>query len=161
MKISRKLLIPVIMAVLIIASAVIVYGLSQKGSVSNEVDSQFVAVKGSVDVTAGPDKVELLYFHRTQRCVSCNDAEQYTRDTLNKYYPDELQSGRLSIQSIDYQQDKAMAEKYNVKVQGLKIVTTRGGQTNVKDVPEIWTYVKDRDAFMSFLKSTLDKELGK
>jgi hypothetical protein len=93
--------------------------------------------------------------------VSCNNAEQYTRDTLNKYYPDELQSGRLSIQSIDYQQDKAMAEKYNVKVQGLKIVTTRGGQVAVKDVPEIWTYVKDRDAFVNFLKSVLDKELGK
>ncbi len=161
MKIAWKLLIPVILAILIIAGAVIVYGLSQKGSVSNEVDSQFVAVKGSVNVTAGPDKVELLYFHRTQRCVSCNNAEQYTRDTLNKYYPDELQSGRLSIQSIDYQQDKAMAEKYNVKVQGLKIVTTRGGQVNVKDVPEIWTYVQDRDAFMNFLKSVLDKELGK
>jgi hypothetical protein len=161
MKIAWKLLIPVILAIFIIAGAVIVYGLSQKGSVSNEVDSQFVAVKGSVNVTAGPDKVELLYFHRTQRCVSCNNAEQYTRDTLNKYYPDELQSGRLSIQSIDYQQDKAMAEKYNVKVQGLKIVTTKGGQVNVKDVPEIWTYVKDRDAFMNFLKSVLDKELGK
>ena len=161
MKIAWKLLIPVILAILIIAGAVIVYGLSQKGSVSNEVDSQFVAVKGSVNVTAGSDKVELLYFHRTQRCVSCNNAEQYTRDTLNKYYPDELQSGRLSIQSIDYQQDKAMAEKYNVKVQGLKIVTTRGGQVNVKDVPEIWTYVQDRDAFMNFLKSVLDKELGK
>jgi hypothetical protein len=161
MKIAWKLLIPVTLAILIIAGAVIVYGLGQKGSVSKEVDSQFVAVKGSVNVTAGPDKVELLYFHRTQRCVSCNNAEQYTRDTLNKYYPDELQSGRLSIQSIDYQQDKAMAEKYNVKVQGLKIVTTRGGQVNVKDVPEIWTYVKDRDAFMNFLKSVLDKELGK
>jgi hypothetical protein len=161
MKIAWKILVPVLLAVVIIAGAVIIYGMGQKGISTNEVDSQVSLVKGSVNATTGPEKVELLYFHRTQRCVSCNNAEQYTRDTLNKYYANELQYGQISIQSIDYQQDKAMAEKYNVKVQGLKIVTTRGGQTNVKDVPEIWTYVKDRDAFMGFLKSVIDKELGK
>jgi hypothetical protein len=161
MKIAWKILIPVMLAILIIAGAVIVYGLGQKGSGSSEVDSQFVAVKGSVNVTGGPEKAELLYFHRTDRCLSCNNAEQYTRDTLDKYYADEMQSGRMSLQSIDYQKDRAMAEKYNVKIQGLKIVTTRGGQVNIKDVPEIWTYVKDRDAFMGFLKSVLDKEPGK
>jgi hypothetical protein len=161
MKITWKTFVPVLLAVLIIAGAVIIYGMDQKGSSSNEVDSQFVAVKGSVNVTTGPDKAELLYFHRTDRCLSCNNAEQFTRDTLDKYYADELQSGRLSLQSIDYQKDRAMAEKYNVKIQGLKIVTTQGGQVNVKDVPEIWTYVKDKAAFMSFLKSVLDKGLSK
>ena len=161
MKIAWKLFIPVLLAIVIIAGVAIIYGMGQKGSSSNDVGSQVVPIKESVDVTPSPDKVELLYFHRTQRCVSCNDAEQYTRDTLDKYYANELQSGQISIQSIDYQLDKAMAEKYNVKVQGLKIITTRGGQRNIKDVPEIWTYVKDRDAFMNFLKSVLDKELGK
>jgi hypothetical protein len=161
MKIAWKTFVTVILAILIIAGAVIVYGLSQKGSVSNEVDSQSVAVRGSVNVTAGPDRVELLYFHRTDRCTSCNNAEQYTRDTLDQFYADELRSGRLSLQSIDYQKDRAMAEKYNVKVQGLKIVTTRNGQTDVLDVPGIWAYVGDRDAFISFLKPVLDKEMGK
>jgi hypothetical protein len=161
MKIAWKMFIGVLLAIFIVAGAVVIYGLGQGDRGSTEVDAQIVAVKGSVNVTNMPDKVELLYFHRSERCTSCNSAEQYTRETLDKYYASEMQSGRLSIQSIDYQQDKAMAEKYNVKVQGLKIVTTRGGQVNVKDVPEIWTYVKDRDAFMNFLKSVLDKELGK
>jgi hypothetical protein len=161
MKIAWKILVPVALMVLIIAGAVIIYGMDQKGSGSNEVDSRFVAVKGSVNVTAGPDRVELLYFHRTERCQSCNNAEQYIRDTLDNYYADEIQSGLLSLQSIDYQIDRAMAEKYNVKVQGLKIATTRGGQVSIKDVPEVWTYVRDRDAFMGFMESVLDKELGK
>jgi hypothetical protein len=116
MKIAWKLFIPVLLAVLIIAGASIIYGMNQKGSDSNQMGSEIVAVKGSVNVTNGPDTVELLYFHRTDRCVSCNEAEQYIRDTLDKYYADEMRSGRMSLQSIDFQKDKAMAEKYNVKV---------------------------------------------
>jgi peroxiredoxin len=105
------------------------------------------------------DNVQLMYFHRSERCPSCNNAEQYTRDTLDKYFTDQVNAGKLSIQSIDYQKDKAMAEKYNVKMQGLKLLITRNGQQTVKDVPEVWAYVKDRDAYMNFLKNTLDKEL--
>ena len=103
------------------------------------------------------DNVQLLYFHRSERCPSCNNAEQYTRDTLDKYFSDEVKSGKMTIQSIDYQGDKAMAEKYNVKMQGLKLVVTRNGQQTVRDLPEIWGYVRDRDAFMGYLKNELNK----
>ncbi|MCD1293943.1 hypothetical protein CUJ83_02895 [Methanocella sp. CWC-04] len=118
-------------------------------------------VNKSVDVTGEPDMIELLYFHRSERCISCNDAEQYARDTLNKYFSDEVKSGKITMQSIDYQKDKEMAEKYNVKVQGLKLRIVKNGQETVKDVPEIWAYVKDKDAYMNYLRSVLDKELGR
>lgn len=108
---------------------------------------------------ATADNIQLLYFHRSERCTSCVNAEQYARDTLDKYFSDQVNAGKLSIQSIDYQKDKAMADKYGVKVQGLKLLITRNGQQTVKDVPEVWMYVKDRDAYMNFLKNTLDKEL--
>jgi hypothetical protein len=107
------------------------------------------------------DSVQLLYFHRTERCISCNNAEQYARDTLDKYFSNDVKSGKVSIQSIDYQTDKAMAEKYDVKMQGLKLLVTRNGQQTVKDVPEIWAYIKDKDAYMNYLKGVLDKELCK
>jgi hypothetical protein len=166
MKIAWKLIVLVLLAVSVTVGAAIIFGMSQGDRGSPVIDARPLAVKGSVSTDSGPasidpGKVEMLYFHRTDRCQSCNNAEQYTRDTLDKYYAGEMQSGRLSFQSIDYQQDKAMAEKYNVKVQGLKIKTTQGGQANIEDVPEIWSYVSDRDAFMGFLKSILDRELGK
>lgn len=111
--------------------------------------------------SGGADNIELLYFHRTDRCTSCNNAEQYARDTLNTYYPEEAGSGKISMQSIDYQQNKEMADKYDVNMQGLKIKTTRNGQETVRDVPEVWAYVKDRDAYMNYLKGEIDRELGK
>jgi len=107
------------------------------------------------------DGIELLYFHRTDRCQSCNNAEQYARDTLSTYFPDEVKSGVLSIRSVDYQKDRAMAEKYGVNMQGLKLRITENGQETVKDVSEIWAYVRDKSAYMSHLRGVLSKELGR
>lgn len=110
--------------------------------------------------SSSTDGIELLYFHRTDRCQSCNNAEQFARDTLNTYFPDQMKLGTLSIRSIDYQKDKEMAEKYNVRMQGLKLRIVRNGQESVKDVPEIWAYVKDKAAYESYLKNLLAQELG-
>jgi superfamily II helicase len=109
----------------------------------------------------GADNIQLLYFHRTQRCQSCNNAEQYARETLDRYFADDLRSGKITMQSIDYQKDKAMADKYNVNMQGLKMVTTCNGQQTVKDVPEVWALVRDKEACISCLKGVIDKEMGK
>jgi len=118
-------------------------------------------ISKSASVSGAPKKIELLYFHRTERCQSCNNAEQFARDTLNTYLPDEVKSGILSIQSIDYQKDTEMAKKYNVNMQGLKLKITKNGQETVKDVPEIWAYVRDKNAYMSYLRDVLNKELGR
>lgn len=115
----------------------------------------------SLEASAAPDSIDLLYFHRTDRCQSCNNAEQFARDTLTAYFADDLKSGKLTIKSIDYQKDKTMAEKYGAKMQGLKLRIMKGGQETVKDLPELWAYVKDKDTYMGYLKNALDKELGK
>ncbi len=109
----------------------------------------------------GADNIQLLYFHRTERCQSCNNAEQFARETLDAYYPDEVKAGKIAIQSIDYQKDKAASEKYGVKMQGLKLLITKDGQQTVKDVPELWALVKDKSACIGCLKSVLDRELGR
>jgi hypothetical protein len=115
----------------------------------------------AIAAETGADKVQLLYFHRTERCVTCNNVEQYARDTLDTYFKNELDSGIISINSIDYQKDKETAKKYTVKMQGLKMEITKNGETSVKDIPEVWTYAKDKTAYMKFLKSIIDKELGR
>lgn len=117
--------------------------------------------QSSSSASGAPEKIELLYFHRTDRCQSCNNAEQYARDTLNAYFPDELRSGKLSIQSIDYQKDKTMADKYGVNMQGLKLRIVNGGQETIKDLPELWTYVRDRSGYMDYLRNALDDALGR
>lgn len=161
MKSAWKIGVLAIAAGIIITVVAIAFGLLQGGYGEPAADQPAAAMVESVDANSGPGTMELLYFHRTERCTSCNNAEQYARDTLDQYYKEEVESGEISFRSIDYQQDKVTSEQYGVKVQGLKIRTASGGQENVKDVPQIWSYVSDRDAYMNYLKSVIDKELGR
>lgn len=115
----------------------------------------------SASVSGASENIQLLFFHRSSRCTTCVNAEQFARDTLNTYYPVEMKSGVLSIRSIDYQKEPDVAKKYNVNMNDLKLVITKNGQETVKDVPEIWAYVNDRNAYMNYLKGVLDKELGR
>ncbi len=123
-------------------------------AISDNGASSFTSTSGSQET------IQLLFFHRTSRCTTCINAEQFARDTLNTYFPEKMKSGELSIQSIDYQKEPEMAKKYNVNMNDLKLVITKNGQETVKDVPEIWTYVDDRNAYMNYLKGVLNKELG-
>ena len=59
-------------------------------------------------------KVELHYFHVTDRCAACIAIENVTRKTLNTYYKNELASGtiKLSVLNVDDNANKAISEKY-------------------------------------------------
>jgi len=43
----------------------------------------------------------------------------------------------------------------------LKLVEYRGGQETVRDLAEIWAYVRDKNTYMSYLRDALNKELGR
>ena len=94
-----------------------------------------------INVSSGPaDRVEVVYFHRTQRCHTCLYAEEQTQYTLETYFKDELASGRVTFQSINVQ-DEANAdiiEKYNnASYLTLCINTVRGGTDHIEAVTDI------------------------
>ncbi len=45
--------------------------------------------------------VDVVYFHRSVRCEACLNAENYTRETLAKYFAPQMQSGLISLQVLD------------------------------------------------------------
>jgi len=51
------------------------------------------------DTSSGPaDRVEVVYFHRAQRCYSCIHAEEGIRYTVETYFADELASGKVTFE---------------------------------------------------------------
>jgi hypothetical protein len=108
-----------------------------------------------------PDHINAILFYEKGCCSSCGEAETYLKDTLNQYYSDELNSGKISYQIANPKQDKALADKYGVKDWALKLVVTRNGQDTVVDVPEIWMYVGNKDASIKTIKNAIDKQLGR
>ena len=109
------------------------------------------------------DRVEVVYFHRTQRCHTCMYAEEQTRYTLETYFADELASGKVTFQSINVQ-DEANAdivEKYNnASYLTLCINTVRGGTDHIEEVTDIWFVIGNDEAFVEIVKSKVEKSLS-
>jgi hypothetical protein len=113
--------------------------------------------------SSGPvDRVDVVYFHRTQRCSTCLYAEEGTRYTLETYFADELASGKVTFQSINVQ-DEANAdivEKYNnASYLTLCINTVRDGTDHIEVVTDIWLVIGNDEAFVEIVKSNVEKSL--
>ncbi|ASV73674.1 hypothetical protein THTE_1072 [Thermogutta terrifontis] len=71
-----------------------------------------------------PDRVVAIYFHRTQRCPTCRLVEKTIGEVLQKYFVQELRSGRLQWASIDFQDPRnaQFARAYQVTMPELVLV---------------------------------------
>jgi len=112
--------------------------------------------------SSGPaDRVDVVYFHRTVRCYSCQYAEAGTNYTVETYFADEMASGKLTFQSVDVQ-DEANAdiiEKYGAYGSQLFINTVKDGTDHIEQVTDIWYVLGDDEAFVEVVKSKIEESL--
>lgn len=68
------------------------------------------------------DIVEVLYFHRTQRCATCTAIEKNTKELVESVYAEPLKNGKLVFSSVDITKEEALAERYEVSWSSLILV---------------------------------------
>jgi hypothetical protein len=106
------------------------------------------------------DRVDVVYFHRTQRCYTCLYAEEHTLYALETYFADELASGRVTFQSVNVQDDANadIVEKYNnASYLTLCINTVRDGVNHIEEVTDVWLVIGNDEAFVEIVKSEVEK----
>ena len=109
--------------------------------------------------TAG--RIEVVYFHRTQRCYSCRYVEAETRYTVETYFEDELASGTVTFQVINIQ-DEANADivkKYGAYTSSLFINTVRDGTDHIEETIDLYLLIGRDEAFGNALRSKIQKSL--
>lgn len=82
--------------------------------------------------------IEIDYFHRTTRCETCMSIQENIQKVLDQYFVDEVKSGKLSFQIIDYEQmeDSNKINKYEVEDPTLVITKFKKGKEKTKDLTE-------------------------
>lgn len=115
--------------------------------------------------SSGPaDRVDVVYFHRTQRCYTCRYAEEGTRYALETYFADELTSGKVTFHVINVDDKEANAdilEKYNdPSYLTLCINTVRDGTDHIEVVTDIWLAIGNDEGFVEIVKSKIEKSLN-
>jgi len=107
------------------------------------------------------DRVDMVYFHRTNRCYSCNYAEAATLYALETYFQEELDSDKLTFESVNVQDDSnaAIIEKYGAYTSQLFINTVTGDNENIEHVTEIWNFIGDDEGFTLLIRTKVTNAL--
>ncbi len=89
-----------------------------------------------------PDRVDVIYFHRPQRCPSCLCFEERVRYVVSTYFQNELDSGQMTfgVYDIGDRQNIDIVNKYGAISSQLFINTVKDGTDNIKDIQDIWSW---------------------
>ncbi len=105
--------------------------------------------------------VEVVYFHRTQRCYSCRYAGDTTEYAVETYFAQELANGKLVFKLVDVQ-DKANAsivERYGAYGSSLFINEIIDGIDHIEAVTDIWFLIGKDEAFVNLVRSEIESAL--
>lgn len=107
-------------------------------------------------------KIEVLDFHSTHRCMTCNAIEANTKYTLKTYFSKELKNNKITFQAInvDEKKNEKIAEKFEASGTALFLnVIKNGKETQINLTDFAFMKGNDQEAFSKELKSKIDTEL--
>lgn len=93
----------------------------------------------STEVTApSGDVVEVIYFHGTQRCPTCQAIEAETKRLIESSFADAINSKKLILKIVDISkpENEAIADKYEVAWSSLFVNGWKNGQESVNNLTD-------------------------
>jgi len=110
------------------------------------------------------NRVEVIDFHSTHRCMTCNAIEANTRYTLDTYFSGDLKNNTITLQviNVDMEENESIAEKFEATGTALFINVIVDGKETPIDLTEFaFMEGNDQEAFSSELKAKIDEALKK
>jgi len=111
--------------------------------------------KQSVSSTSGND-IEVYYFHRTVRCITCKTVEAEARKNIEMLYADQVKTGKISFTALNLEEatGKTVGDRLGVNSQTLLIVK---GDQKINITNEGFLYaVSKPDKFRDIIKAKVD-----
>ena len=159
---SGKKFIVVFVVILIVTS---VYFLTRNKTNDNVVIKSTSAPQSIVPTFApveipnvkSADKIEVVNFHRTQRCWSCSTLGKLSEKTVNEKFADEVASGRVIFKAVNVElpENKEIVNLYRASGSSLYINAIKDGENNIVQNIKVWKYLSDESAFTSYLETQL------
>jgi len=109
-------------------------------------------------------KLFVYYFHGRKRCMSCRTIEAYTHDAILQFFPDQLESGRMEWQLINYAnpKNKHFKDDFELYTQSVVLVEMKGVERiGWKNLVDVWKLKYNKDAFYEYINEELSAFLVK
>lgn len=108
-------------------------------------------------------KIEVIDFHSTHRCMTCNAIEANTKYTLNTYFKKELSDDKISFQviNVDEKENEKIAEKFEASGTALFLNVIKNGKETQIDLTEFaFMNGNNQETFSKELKTKIETELN-
>ncbi|MCJ7654133.1 MAG: nitrophenyl compound nitroreductase subunit ArsF family protein [Dehalococcoidia bacterium] len=110
-----------------------------------------------------PDRVDIVYFHRPQRCPTCLCFEERITYVVRTYFQNELKSGKLTfgVYNIGDNKNVDIVKKYGAVGSQLFINTVKDGTDHITDIQDIWSWGcrSNKQDFAQQVKSIIEQSL--
>lgn len=103
--------------------------------------------------------LKVIKFEPARPCQSCTKLGNYAKETIELYFPEEYQSGKMSYVAVNYQDPNniELVKKYGVSGSSLIIsVMTADNEEATIDANDMWRYVGNKEEHMTVFKTKLE-----
>lgn len=106
---------------------------------------------------------EVIYFHGSKRCITCNAIEKHTKDLIESEYSNDIKEGALIFKIVDIskKENAKIAAKYKVVFSSL-FVNAHQGEKEKSDNLTKFAFSTARfkpEEFKAGLKKKIDESL--
>jgi thioredoxin-related protein len=109
-----------------------------------------------------PNRLEIYAFHGTRQCETCKNMKTNTKATLDKYFVNELNNGKIIFQIIDVDdvKNEKLAEKFQATGTALMLNKIVNGKDSIIDWSDFaFDKANDANTYISELKTKIETVL--
>jgi hypothetical protein len=104
-------------------------------------------------------KIEVVDFHSTNRCFTCNAIEANAKKTIETYFADKNNIS-FAAYNVDDSKNKALSEEFKAHGSSLFLKVTKGGKSEIVNISQFaFMNARNEAKFMAGLKQEIEKYL--
>lgn len=114
------------------------------------------------DIKTHKELVKAYYFHGNNRCYTCRVMEGYIQEALSMYFSKEIENGDLVwlVTNAQKPENQHFARDFQLTSISMVLAKTKNGEVqNWKNLDKIWQLVRDKNAFVNYIKMEVDSYL--
>ncbi len=133
-------------------------------SACSQSSQQKISEQPGTNVSENPNlKLQVYYFHSTNRCVTCNSIEENVKQVLDRNFKDEMEQGIIDFKvlNVDEKTNKTLVNEHQAVGAALHLVTLNEGKKTDNDLTRYaFSYSRNQpELFRQGIKDTINSLL--
>ena len=162
---KTKKIISIVLSIFVVLCVVAIAFKEIKKSQNNaQTTSPRIVVKNdNANEVKKDDHLVVYYFHGNMRCTTCKMIEQYTKEALDNFFPNELKTKAIVFKAVnvELQGNEHFVKDYDLTTRSVVLVKYNADKKlKWENLKEVWSLVRSKPDFMNYIQKevkTLDK----